>query len=133
MAGKEEGLTPTVNHRALSAPALLTMALLCALSPPPAAAEGLNLKETLEKSLDSFDKPNPHFALACAECHAGRPVLGKDTADTVAFVNGEGGNVALCEKCHEPMDNIHPVNVDPALAVPPISPPPLFPLETRGN
>jgi len=126
-------LTPTVKRRALTAPALLALVLLSALLPPPAAAVGLNLKETLQKSLESFDKPNPHFSLACSECHAGNPVVGKDTAETVAFANGEGGNVALCEKCHDPMDNIHPVDVDPARAVPPVSPPALLPLGTRGE
>jgi len=109
------------NCGALFALNLVTVILLCALSPLPGFSEGLNLKETQEKSLESFDKPNPHFALACSECHAGNPILGKDTADTVTFVNGEGGSVDLCEKCHDPMDNIHPVNVDPAQAVPPVS------------
>jgi len=107
--------------------------LQCALSPLPAGAEGLNLREAQEKTIESFDKPNPHFALSCSECHAGNPVHGKDTATSVTFENGEGGNVELCEKCHDPMDNIHPVNVDPAQAVPPVSPPALLPLGTRGE
>lgn len=113
--------------------AVLAAALLAALPPLPAFAEGLNLRETREKSLESLDKPNPHFSLSCSECHAGDPVLGRDTADTVSFVNGEGGNVALCEKCHDPMDNIHPVNVDPARATPPVATPALLPLGTRGE
>ena len=53
---------------------LAAMLLLCALSPLPAGSEGLKLKEAQEKSLESFDKPNPHFELACSECHAGSPV-----------------------------------------------------------
>ena len=112
---------------------LVTVILPSALSPLPALSEGLNLGETQEKSIETFDKPNPHFALDCSECHAKRPVPGQDTADTVIFVNGEKGNVDLCEKCHDAMNNLHPVNVDPAKAVPPVSPPPFFPLETRGE
>ncbi len=126
-------MTLAGKRRALVVPGLLAMVLLCAPSPLPAASDSLNLRETQEKFLEPVDKPNPHFALACSECHLGRPVPSKDTADTVAFVNGEAGNVELCEKCHDPMDNIHPVDVDPARAAPPVAVPPLLPLGTLGK
>ena len=127
-------MAPAIKRNASFVLGLATALLLSgALSPLPAKSEGLNLGETQEKSLESFDKPNPHFALDCSECHAKRPVPGKDTADTVTFVNGEKGNVDLCSKCHDSMNNLHPVDVDPAKAVPPVSPPPVFPLETRGE
>jgi predicted CXXCH cytochrome family protein len=101
--------------------------------PSAAAAQGLKLKEAEEKVLETYDRPNPHFALACSECHDGRPVLGVDTADTVTFVNGTAGNVDLCYRCHTAADNIHPVNRDPLAAVPPVEVPASLPLETHGQ
>jgi hypothetical protein len=132
VAERKEALADVFTRRALRYLGFFALLLLGVRSPLPAAAAGLNLGEQLEKTVESFDKPNPHFDLACTECHAARPVFGTDTAASVTFVNGEGGNVDLCEKCHDPMDNIHPVNVDPAKAVPPVATPPLLPLETRG-
>jgi hypothetical protein len=111
---------------------LLLCAALLAL-PIPVAGQGLGLREAEDKVLEAYDRPNPHFALACSECHVGRPVLGVDTAATVKFVNGEGGNVELCHRCHDASANIHPVNRDPGAAAPPVEVPALLPLETRGE
>lgn len=124
-------LWPRVKIEA-AARACLLPALLVLITPDSLAAQGLNLKETEEKVLAVFDRPNPHFALACSECHEGRPVHGIDTAATVQFVNGTAGNVDLCYRCHTAADNIHPVNRDPRTAVPPVTVPPNLPLETHG-
>ena len=71
VAGKEElWLLPSSAVRCL--PSSCVACSCCARSPRSRPlSEGLNLKETQEKTLESFDKPNPHFALACSECHAG--------------------------------------------------------------
>jgi len=112
---------------------LLLPALLVFATPGGLAGQGLKLKETETKVLEIFDRPNPHFALACSDCHERRPVMGVDTAETVTFVNGTAGNVDLCYGCHDTSSNIHPVNRDPEAAVPPIEVPSVLPLETRGE
>jgi hypothetical protein len=103
------------------------------LSAGTALGAGLELGSATDKTLDEYDKPNPHFELGCDECHEGKPEFGKDTAATVKFVNGEEGNVALCYKCHDASDNIHPIDVDPAKGTPPVVVPKEFPLEVRGE
>lgn len=112
---------------------LLLPVFLVFARPGSGAAQGLKLKETEEKVLETFDRPNPHFAFACAECHDGTPVYGVDTAGSVRFVNGDAGNVDLCYRCHSAADNIHPINKDPQASAPPIAVPDSLPLETRGD
>jgi hypothetical protein len=94
-------------------------------------SQGLNLEKATEKTVDVYDKPNPHFELECSECHGERPAEGAVWA-TVKFVNGEEGNVKLCYNCHDVSDNIHPINMDPAKGTPPVTVPPDFPLERVG-
>ena len=118
-----------------SAVLLAAIAVLClpvASGDANAAGQGLNLGEAEEKVLEALDRPNPHFSLPCSECHAESPVLGRDTAETVKFVNGEAGNVDLCLRCHDAADNLHPVNMDPRSASPPLQVPDFLPLERRG-
>src|SRR5512133_787713 len=86
--------------------ALVLTGLLVLAAAATGAAQGLKLREAEEKVLETFDRPNPHFSLACSDCHEGRPELGKDTAATVKFVNGTAGNVDLCYRCHDTTDNI---------------------------
>jgi hypothetical protein len=124
-SGSDPRLAPAVRR------ALLVLALVPALA-GLAAAQGLKLDTATEKETDSFDRPNPHFELGCTECHEGTPVLGKDTIETVKFVNGEEGNVKLCYKCHEASENLHPINVDPLTATPPVKVPKEYPLERLG-
>lgn len=106
------------------------LALVLAV-PVTAGAQGLKLDTATEKSMDLFDKPNPHFELECTDCHAKAPAEGA-TWETVTFVNGEEGNVKLCYTCHDPSDNIHPINVDPKKGTPPVIVPKEFPLERIG-
>ncbi len=98
----------------------------------PAWSQGLKLDSATEKEVDQYDKPNPHFELACTECHDGTPDPKKDTVATVKFINGEEGNVKLCYNCHDASENLHPINVDPATATPKIKVPAGFPLERLG-
>jgi len=112
---------------------LAAAALLVAFVIPVAAgAQGLKLDTATEKQTDQFDKPNPHFELDCTECHETRPGEGA-LWDTVTFVNGVEGNVKLCYNCHDPSDNIHPINVDPTKGTPPVIVPKDFPLERIGS
>jgi predicted CXXCH cytochrome family protein len=114
---------------------VLAAAILLSSSQLLAAEGGLNLEAAKDKTVEAFDKPNPHFELECSECHEGKPEFGKDTALTVKFVKddkGDDGNVTLCYKCHDPSDNIHPINVNPAKGTPPVKIPNIFPLEVRG-
>jgi predicted CXXCH cytochrome family protein len=94
-------------------------------------AQGLKLDTAKEKEADDFDRPNPHFELDCAECHGEKPGESATWA-TVKFVNGEEGNVKLCYTCHDVSDNIHPIDVDPTKATPPVIVPQDFPLERVG-
>lgn len=122
---------PILAKLALFSAAALAFSLVLG-RPSPAPCQGLKLDTATEKETDSFDRPNPHFELACSECHAGTPVLGKDTAETVKFVNGEEGNVKLCYNCHDPSENLHPINVNPTTATPAVKIPKDFPLERVG-
>jgi predicted CXXCH cytochrome family protein len=126
MANTRRGFFPSAALGLLLAVALVG-------GPGPVLGAGLKLQEAEEKVLDALDAPNPHFELDCEECHEGKPVFGKDTAATVKFKNGEAGNVDLCYGCHDKSDNIHPINVDPTTAQPPISVPQILPLERRGE
>lgn len=110
---------------------LLAICLMLA-HPTTIAAQGLKLDQATDKTMETYDKPNPHFDLACSECHTGTPDLKKDTWATVKFVNGEEGNVKLCYSCHDASDNLHPINVDPTKATPAVKIPPDFPLERIG-
>ena len=101
--------------------------------PAVLAAQGLNLQQAVEKDIEQFDRPNPHFELECSECHEGTPVQGKDTAATVKFKNGDKGNVDLCYGCHDASDNVHPIHVDPLKGTPPVKVPPDYPLERAGE
>jgi len=56
-------------------------------------------------------KPNPHAALECGFCHLDTPRFGVDTRDTVNFWRGEGDEPQLCERCHGPEANFHPLGV----------------------
>ena len=77
----------TSRHRDLPWRVLPLLALLVFTTPGILAGQGLKLKETETKVLDIFDRPNPHFALSCSDCHERRPVMGVDTAETVTFVS----------------------------------------------
>jgi hypothetical protein len=109
----------------------LVLALVFAL-PALGAAQGLKLDKATEKTMDEYDQPNPHFDLACADCHGPDKPAENATWATVKFVNGEEGNVKLCYTCHDASDNIHPINVDPVKGTPPVEVPPDFPLEKIG-
>jgi hypothetical protein len=112
--------------------AALLVPLLALAGPAGVSAQGLDLQKATEKELDVFDKPNPHFELACTECHGPEKPGADATWETVKFVNGEEGNVKLCYACHDPSDNIHPVNMDPTKGTPPVKVPADFPLEKVG-
>jgi hypothetical protein len=58
-------------------------------------------------------KPNPHAALDCSYCHLDTPRFGVDTRDTVNFWRAEGDEPHLCERCHGPETNFHPLGVTP--------------------
>ncbi len=58
-------------------------------------------------------KPNSHAALDCNYCHADTPRFGVDTLDTVNFWRAEGDEPQLCERCHGPEANFHPLGVVP--------------------
>jgi RNase P subunit RPR2 len=58
-------------------------------------------------------KPNPHAALDCSFCHSDTPRFGVDTRDTVNFWRAEGDEPQLCERCHGPEANFHPLGVIP--------------------
>ncbi|HWR98350.1 MAG TPA: cytochrome c3 family protein [Candidatus Methanoperedens sp.] len=57
--------------------------------------------------------PNPHAVIECTFCHADTPRFGIDTRDTVNFWRAEGDEPALCERCHGPEANFHPLGVEP--------------------
>jgi predicted CXXCH cytochrome family protein len=57
--------------------------------------------------------PNPHAALECSYCHSDTPRFGIDTRDTVNFWRAEGDEPHLCERCHGPEANFHPLGVAP--------------------
>ncbi len=63
-------------------------------------------------------KPNPHAVLDCGFCHATTPRFGVDTVDTVDFWRAEGDEPQLCERCHGPETNFHPLGVTPGPAAP---------------
>ncbi len=46
----------------------------------PAFGAGLDLGSATDKTVDEYDKPNPHFELDCDECHEGKPDFKKDNA-----------------------------------------------------
>jgi hypothetical protein len=58
-------------------------------------------------------KPNPHAVIECTFCHLDTPRFGVDTRDTVTFWRAEGDEPALCERCHGPEANFHPLGVAP--------------------
>jgi len=58
-------------------------------------------------------KPNPHAALECGFCHLDTPRFGVDTLETVNFWRAEGDEPQLCERCHGPEANFHPLGVIP--------------------
>lgn len=58
-------------------------------------------------------KPNPHAGIECDFCHADTPRFGVDTRETVNFWRAEGDEPALCERCHGPDTNFHPLGVVP--------------------
>ena len=58
-------------------------------------------------------KPNPHAVLDCNFCHLDTPRFGVDTLDTVNFWRAEGDEPQLCERCHGPEANFHPLGVTP--------------------
>ena len=58
-------------------------------------------------------KPNPHAALDCNYCHLDTPRFGVDTLETVNFWRAEGDEPQLCERCHGPEANFHPLGVTP--------------------
>jgi predicted CXXCH cytochrome family protein len=57
--------------------------------------------------------PNSHAAIECTFCHLDTPRFGVDTHDTVNFWRAEGDEPALCERCHGPETNFHPLGVVP--------------------
>ena len=58
-------------------------------------------------------KPNPHALLDCNYCHLTTPRFGVDTLETVDFWRAEGDEPQLCERCHGPEANFHPLGVTP--------------------
>lgn len=64
-------------------------------------------------SASAASKPNPHAALDCNYCHYDTPRVGVDTRDTVNFWRAEGDEPKLCDRCHGPETNFHPLGVVP--------------------
>ena len=62
---------------------------------------------------DAATKLNPHAALDCNYCHSDTPRFGVDTRETVSFWRAEGDEPQLCERCHGPEANFHPLGVVP--------------------
>jgi predicted CXXCH cytochrome family protein len=58
-------------------------------------------------------KPNSHADLDCTYCHLDTPRFGVDTRDTVNFWRAEGDEPQLCDPCHGPEANFHPLGVTP--------------------
>lgn len=58
-------------------------------------------------------RTNPHADLDCGYCHLDTPRFGVDTVDTVTFWRAEGDEPQLCERCHGPEANFHPLGVTP--------------------
>lgn len=58
-------------------------------------------------------RPNPHAELDCSYCHFDTPRFGVDTRATVNFWRAEGDEPHLCERCHGPEANFHPLGVVP--------------------
>jgi len=58
-------------------------------------------------------RPNPHADLDCNYCHLDVPRFGVDTRETVTFWRAEGDEPWLCERCHGPDENLHPLLVAP--------------------
>jgi predicted CXXCH cytochrome family protein len=77
--------------------------------------------------------PNSHNSLDCLFCHGEEPIFGVDTRDTVTFYRNEGDDPALCYVCHEPEENLHPVEVRPGETALKISPPADLPLGTSAG
>jgi len=73
-------------------------------------------------------KPNPHAALDCDYCHATTPRFGFDTVDTVDFWRTAGDEPQLCERCHGPEANFHPLGVTRDPQRPGTQPPKRLPL-----
>ena len=73
-------------------------------------------------------KPNPHAAIDCGFCHATTPRFGFDTVDTVDFWRAEGDEPQLCERCHGPEANFHPLGVTQDPKRPGTQPPKRLPL-----
>ncbi|MBI4649909.1 hypothetical protein HY745_01155 [Candidatus Desantisbacteria bacterium] len=82
--------------------------------------------EQFAKKKGKGDLKNPHDEIDCTECHAKKPVRGKDTPATVTFIN-EDFNL-LCTNCHSQESNIHPVGI-----VPPFKVPDNLPLDKQGR
>ncbi len=61
-------------------------------------------------------KPNSHATLDCNYCHLDTPRFGVDTLETVNFWRAEGDEPQLCERCHGPEANFHPLGVAPGPA-----------------
>ncbi|HEY5997708.1 MAG TPA: hypothetical protein VI078_00205 [bacterium] len=121
----------TEHARARVLVGCIAAGLALCLAAAPLAAQGLKLDTAKEKEADVYDRPNPHSDLDCGDCHEGTPP--KDaTADTVKFKNADKGNVDLCMSCHDPSDNVHPINRDPTKATPKVTVPAMFPLEKVG-
>jgi predicted CXXCH cytochrome family protein len=57
--------------------------------------------------------PNPHADIECTYCHLDTPRFGIDTRDTVNFWRAEGDEPHLCERCHGPEANFHPLGITP--------------------
>lgn len=58
-------------------------------------------------------KPNPHLGIECTFCHAEAPRFGIDTRDTVTFWRAQGDEPQLCDRCHTPDENLHPLGIVP--------------------
>jgi predicted CXXCH cytochrome family protein len=74
--------------------------------------------------------PNSHNSLDCLFCHGDEPTFGVDTRETVTFYRNEGDDPALCYVCHDPEQNLHPVEVRPEDSALTITAPEQLPLGT---
>ena len=76
----------------------------------------------------SYAAPNPHNSLDCLFCHDEIPRFGVDTGETVGFYRYEKDDPSLCYVCHQPEENLHPVEVKPGPDSASTRPPALLPL-----
>ncbi len=75
--------------------------------------------------------PNIHLQLGCETCHIEVPKDGLASKTKPAILTPNNDLIALCNTCHEGA-NLHPTNMDPSKADPPMKIPAIFPIPKEG-